>query len=80
MSTLTDRRTAWDAKEAIRAEFFQKTDLYGPDVAAISSHRREGDVILLAEGIASGNGWDAGTTNRPVDAGMIAEAEALAAS
>lgn len=80
MSELTDRRTAWDAKEAIRAEFFQENDLYGPDVAAISSHQREGDVILLAEGIASGDGWNASTTNRPVDAGMVAEAEALAAA
>lgn len=80
MSALTDARTAWDTAESYRRQFFQTTDLYGPNTAAISDHMRQGDVVLLAEAIASGAGWDAGTTNRPVDPAMIEAAEALAAA
>jgi len=78
MSELTDARTTWDAKQSVLDSFFLPNG--EPDPCALGAHRREGDVILLAESIASGNGWDASTTNRPVDAGMIAEAEALAAA
>lgn len=81
MSTLTDRRTAWDAREAIRAEFFQENDLYGPDVAAISSHQREGLLLTVAEGIAAGTGWSGDMSGgAPIDAALIEEAESLAAA
>lgn len=78
MSALTDRRATWDAKEAVRAEFFRSNSLEDPNVEAIAGHQRERDILLLAESIAATGDWCAHTTNRPVDGAMIAEARALA--
>ncbi len=80
MSTLTDRRASWDAKESARAAFADPHDDLAINDAAVYAHRRERDVILLAEAIVATGSWDAMTTATPPDAAMVAEAVALAAA
>lgn len=80
MSALTDRRAAWDALESARAHFAAVHDDLAVNAPAVAAHRRERDVILLAEAITATGSWDAMTTTTPPDAGMVAEAVALAAA
>lgn len=79
MSALTDRRAAWAAKEAVRAEFFH---LNGElNAMAIAAHIREGLRLDVAEGIAAGTGWSGEMSKGgPIDLSLISEAEALAAA
>lgn len=79
MSELTDRRAAWDAKEAVRQIFILPNSVDAVNYKELMLHKRERDVLLLAEAIRDNGGWSGATVAEPPDGAMLAEAAALAA-
>jgi len=79
MSALTERRAAWDAAEAFRAEFF-KGRTAEPNQGAINAHERERRILTVAESIRDhgSDGPGVMSFSEPMDVNEQAEAQALA--
>ena len=78
MSTIENRRAAWNAREEARAYFF--INGANPDHGHLSAHAREGRVLALAESIkACGSTAQAQMSPGPEPAEMW-EAQELAAA